>query len=89
MGLVQEIVAEGQALARALELAEAISTYPQTSLRTDRQCAYEGLSLPLSEGMTLERQVHQASPEPDMEERLRQYGTGQRPAPPRPPLSGS
>jgi len=87
IGLVQEIVPQGQALARALELAEAISTYPQTSLRADRQCAYEGLSLPLPEGLRLERQLHRDSPEPDMAEKLRRYAAGQRPAPPRPPAS--
>src|SRR5581483_2556427 len=36
MGLVQEVVSEGGALDRALELADRIAGYPQMSLRSDR-----------------------------------------------------
>ena len=86
MGLVQEVVQPGQALARALELAEAISAYPQASLRNDRQSVYQGMSLPLREGLRLEQQLHRASlSDPDMAEALRRYAEGQRPLPPRPP----
>jgi enoyl-CoA hydratase len=86
IGLVQEVVPPGQALARAVELAEAISAYPQASLRNDRQSVYQGMSLPLPEGLRLEQQLHQASlSDPDMAEALRRYAEGQRPPPPRPP----
>ncbi len=86
IGLVQEVVSPGQALARALELAEAISAYPQASLRNDRQSVYQGMSLPLPEGLRLERRLHRASlSDPDMAEALRRYAAGQRPLPPRPP----
>ena len=86
IGLVQEIVPQGQVLARALELAQAISEYPQASLRNDRQSVYQGMSLPLPKGLRLEQQLHQASlSDPDMAEALRRYATGQRPLPPRPP----
>jgi enoyl-CoA hydratase len=86
IGLVQEIVPQGKALARALELAEAISAYPQTSLRNDRRSVYQGMSLPLSEGLRLEQQIHQTSlSDPDMAEALRRYAAGLRPLPPRPP----
>lgn len=86
IGLVQEIVPQGQVLARALELAQAISAYPQASLRNDRQSVYQGMSLPLPKGLRLEQQLHQASlSDPDMAEALRRYATGQRPLPPRPP----
>jgi len=86
IGLVQEVVPEGQALARALELAEAMSAYPQTSLRNDRQNAYEGLSLPLSEGLRLEQELlHDSISDPEMAEWLRRYAAGDRPPPPRPP----
>src|SRR3970282_213063 len=50
MGLVQEVVAKGAALERALELARGISTYPQLSLRNDRRAAIDGLHPPLAEG---------------------------------------
>src|SRR3970040_2315531 len=57
MGLVQEVVPEGAALERALELARAISTYPQLSLRNDRRAAIDGLTLPPPEGLQLERRA--------------------------------
>jgi len=86
MGLVQEVVPEGAALERALELARAISTYPQLSLRNDRRAAIEGLTLPLPEGLELERRLHEASlADPAMVEGLRRYAAGDRPPPPRPP----
>lgn len=86
MGLVQEVVAKGTALERALELANAISSYPQLSLRNDRRAAIEGFSLTLAEGLELERRVHLPSlSDPAMAEGLRRYAAGDRPAPPRPP----
>ena len=84
MGLVQEVVPEGAALERALELARAISTYPQLSLRNDRRAAIDGLTLPLPEGLELERRLHEASlADPAMAEGLRRYAAGDRPPPPR------
>jgi enoyl-CoA hydratase len=86
MGLVQEVVPKGRSLERALELARAISGYPQLSLRNDRRAALDGLSLPLPEGLDLERRVHEASlSDPAMAEGLRRYAAGDRPPPPRPP----
>ncbi len=86
MGLVQEVVAKGGALDRALELAKAISSYPQLSLRNDRRAAIEGLPLTLPEGLALERRIHEASlSDPAMAQGLRRYAAGDRPAPPRPP----
>src|SRR3990172_8369175 len=41
MGLVQEVVAKGEAVERALELAKATSSYPQLSLRKDRRAAIQ------------------------------------------------
>ena len=86
LGLVQEVVPKGGALERALELAKAISTYPQLSLRNDRRAAIEGLALPLREGLELERRLHESSlADPAMAEGLRRYAAGDRPPPPRPP----
>ena len=86
MGLVQEVVPDGQALPRALELAVAISSYPQISLRNDRRSTYEGLSLPLGDGITLEAGIHRSSlAEDEMVEKLRQYAARQRPPFPRSP----
>ena len=85
-GLIQEVVPDGQAVSRSLELADIISSYPQTSLRNDRQATYEGLSLPLEKGLKLEAKLHKSSlAASEMIEKLRQYATGQRPPFPRPP----
>ncbi len=76
----------GYCLAGGVELAAAMSTYPQLSLRNDRRAAIDGLSLPLPEGLDLERRVHEASlGDPAMAEGLRRYRVGDRPPPPRPP----
>ena len=86
IGLVQEVVPEGQALPRALELAQVISEYPRICLKNDRRATYEGLSLPLPEGIRLEAKIHQSTlASPEMVEGLRRYAGGQRPPFPRPP----
>ncbi len=86
MGLVQEVVPDGQALSRALELAELMSQYPRVSLKNDRRAVYEGLSLSLAEGIKLEAEIHRSSlTDSEMADSLRRYGEGQRPPFPRPP----
>lgn len=86
MGLVQEVVPEGQALPRALEVARALSAYPQTALRNDRRAALEGLALPLPQGLERERRLHAESlRDPQMAEWLRRYAAGERPPPLEPP----
>ncbi len=86
MGLVQEVVPDGQALPRALELAEAMSRYPRVSLRNDRRAVYEGLSLPIVEGIRLEADIHRSSlTAPELSDGLRQYAADRRPPFPRPP----
>jgi enoyl-CoA hydratase len=86
MGLVQELVPRGQAVARALEVAHTLSLYPQTALRNDRRAALEGLALPLAEGIDLEQRLHDSSVrDPQMAEWLRRYAAGERPPPLRPP----
>ncbi|HYX25345.1 MAG TPA: crotonase/enoyl-CoA hydratase family protein [Thermoanaerobaculia bacterium] len=57
MGLVNEVVPEGQALRRATELAHAMAAFPQGALRNDRQAVYEGLGLPLSAGLKAEARL--------------------------------
>jgi enoyl-CoA hydratase/carnithine racemase len=57
MGLVTEVVAEGQALRRATELAHALAAFPQAAMRNDRMAVYEGLGLPLSEGLKVEARL--------------------------------
>ncbi len=82
----QEVVAEGQALPRALELAARIAEYPQASLRSDRQAARASFGLALDEGLLLERRLAAATlQEPEMAEALQRFAKGDRPEPPHPP----
>jgi enoyl-CoA hydratase len=60
MGLVNEIVAPGQAVARALEMAEALASFPQETMLADRRAAIEGLGMPLADGLALESQAGRA-----------------------------
>jgi enoyl-CoA hydratase len=57
MGLVQEVVPEGTAVDRALELAQAMAGYPQSSLLADREATVGALGLPLAEGLAREGRV--------------------------------
>ena len=86
LGFVQEVVPEGQALPRALELAARIAEYPQASLRSDRKATRASVGLPLEEGLLLERQLGAATLEdPEMGAALQRFARGDRPEPPRPP----
>lgn len=57
IGLVNEVVAPGAHLDRALELAEAIAGFPQETMLADRRGAIEGFGKPLAEGLELEREL--------------------------------
>jgi enoyl-CoA hydratase len=86
MGLVQEVVPEGQALDRALEVAAAMTGGPpQPALRNDRRAAIEGLSLSIEDGLKLEAETHSGTRDPQVGEWLRRYAAGDRPQPLRPP----
>ena len=86
MGLAQEVVPEGQALARALAIAQTLSTYPQLPMRRDRKAALEGLALPINEGLALEARIHHdTAGSSEVAERLQAFAAGERPAPIRPP----
>jgi enoyl-CoA hydratase/carnithine racemase len=57
IGLVNEVVAPGAHLARALELAERIAAFPQETMLADRRAAIEGLGMPLADGLALEHRL--------------------------------
>jgi len=59
IGLANEVVPRGQALARALELAQEICAYPQGAIRTDKEAALRGYGRPLEEGLRIECEVGQ------------------------------
>jgi enoyl-CoA hydratase len=54
IGLVNELVAPGKHLERALELAENLARFPQRTMLADRRAAIDGLGMPLTEGLALE-----------------------------------
>lgn len=54
MGLVNRLVAPGEALAAALALANELARVPQQGLRSDRLSSYEQWSLPLEEALRCE-----------------------------------
>jgi enoyl-CoA hydratase len=55
-GLVNEVVATGRQLERALELAGRIASFPQEAMLADRAAALAAQGLPLREGLELEAQ---------------------------------
>jgi enoyl-CoA hydratase len=57
IGLVNEVVAPGAQLDRALELGERIAAFPQPTMLADRRAAIEGLGMPLDEGIALEHRL--------------------------------
>jgi enoyl-CoA hydratase len=57
IGLVNEIAPPGEHLARALELAERLASFPQETMLADRRAAIEGFGLPLAEGIALEHRL--------------------------------
>ncbi len=61
IGLVNEVVAPGAHLERALELAERLAGFPQATMLADRRAAIEGLGMALAEGLELERRLGRAT----------------------------
>jgi enoyl-CoA hydratase len=57
IGLVQEVVPTGMALGRALELAERIAAFPQSSLLADRGAVLGTWGRSLQEGLALEAEL--------------------------------
>jgi enoyl-CoA hydratase len=56
-GLVNEVVPEGLHLDRALEVAEGLAGFPQTTMLSDRRSAIEGSMLPLAESLEFEARL--------------------------------
>ncbi|MEM9461093.1 MAG: crotonase/enoyl-CoA hydratase family protein [Myxococcota bacterium] len=54
IGLVDRVVARGQARAEAHALARQIAAFPSTCMRSDRAAVYDGLGRPLDEALQVE-----------------------------------
>lgn len=57
MGLATKVVSQGEALSYAVKLAHTLAGFPPECLRNDRRAVYEGLGLPLEEGLKLEARL--------------------------------
>src|SRR3954466_7144452 len=57
MGLATKVVSQGEALRQAVKLAHTLAGFPPECLRNDRRAVYEGLGLPLEEGLKLEARL--------------------------------
>jgi len=53
-GLVNRTAPPGDALDRAIDLAERIASYPQQTIHTDLKAVYEGMGMPLERGLEIE-----------------------------------
>jgi enoyl-CoA hydratase len=54
IGLITEIVPAGRYLERALEMAEALASFPQETMLADRRAAIEGIGMTFEEGLRFE-----------------------------------
>lgn len=61
IGLANEVVAKGQSLTRALELAQFLCTLPQPAMRSDKEAAIRGYGQPLAEGLRIEAECFNRS----------------------------
>ena len=57
IGLVNEVVPRGQALARARELAHQIAARPQGAIRSDKECVVRGVGRTLEERLRIEAEM--------------------------------
>src|SRR5256886_10123222 len=57
IGLLNEVVAPGAHLERALALAEGLARFPQRTMLADRRAAIEGVGMTLERGLALEAEA--------------------------------
>lgn len=53
-GLVTRVVPEGETREAAVRLGNTIAEFPQKTVRTDRAAVYDGLGVPIEQGLTIE-----------------------------------
>lgn len=57
IGLVNEVVSQGKAIERAIELGKQLAQFPQVAMLNDRRSVYEGLGLPLADALKNEAEI--------------------------------
>src|SRR3954463_11754228 len=60
-GLLNEVVPAEKHTGRALEIAEGLARFPQTTMLSDRRAAIDGAGLTLADGLELEAEIGRAS----------------------------
>ena len=60
-GLLNEIVPSGTHLERALEMADGLASFPQTTMLSDRRAAIEGIGMTFGDGLALEAEIGRES----------------------------
>jgi enoyl-CoA hydratase len=55
LGLVEEVVSAGELVDRAVALAERLGSRPKAAVAAAKRCVYEGGSMPLADGLRMER----------------------------------
>jgi enoyl-CoA hydratase len=90
LGFLQEVVPRGQALPRAVELAEVIASYPNfAGICADRRAVLAGWPHDLDAALLLEAEIVRPSLFSDeMREGLARFAAGARDVSPRPPPEG-
>jgi enoyl-CoA hydratase len=86
IGFAQEVVPEGQALDRAMELAQHIAQYPtMVGICADRAAAIGTYGKSIEDGLQLEvRLCHPPVFDPDVQAGMQNFVNGARPDPPKP-----
>lgn len=77
IGLVNRVVERGHVRAAALDLAEAIASFPEVCMREDRLSMYEGLGRPGAEAMAIEFAHGQTSLQADVREHVSRFVSGE------------
>lgn len=57
IGLVNEVVSQGKAIERAIELGKQLAQFPQVAMLNDRRSVYEGLGLSLADSLKNEAEI--------------------------------
>ena len=57
IGIASELVGEGKALARAIELGTYLASVPQVCLKNDRRAVYGGMDVELAAGLQIEAMI--------------------------------
>ncbi len=85
IGLAQEVVPAGEAVDRAMEIAQHICTYPQVGLRADRKAALATFGMSLEDGLQYEVDIcHPPVRAPEVVAGMDSFVKGSRPQPPQP-----